>query len=86
MAVRFKNPKSFTGEDVVELHVHGSHGVVEGVLEAVACLPGVRAADRGEFTSRAFQNSKLTLLGVEVRASAPFDVSYDVRSELRRRS
>ena len=34
MAVIFKGPKSFTGEDVVELHIHGSRGVVDGVIEA----------------------------------------------------
>ncbi|GMI02654.1 hypothetical protein TrVE_jg13816 [Triparma verrucosa] len=64
MAVIFKGPKSFTGEDVVELHIHGSRGVVDGVIEAVSDS-GLRAAERGEFTSRAFQNDKLSLLEVE---------------------
>ncbi|GMH75059.1 hypothetical protein TL16_g06637 [Triparma laevis f. inornata] len=64
MAVIFKGPRSFTGEDVVEFHIHGSRGVVDGVIEAVSDS-GLRAAERGEFTSRAFQNDKLSLLEVE---------------------
>eukprot|EP00929_Paragymnodinium_shiwhaense_P037078 TRINITY_DN19819_c0_g3_i1.p1 TRINITY_DN19819_c0_g3~~TRINITY_DN19819_c0_g3_i1.p1 ORF type:complete len:613 (-),score=133.29 TRINITY_DN19819_c0_g3_i1:244-2082(-) len=62
----FPGPRSFTGEDVLELHLHGSRAVVNGVLEALACLgPRVRPADRGEFTERAFQAGKLDMTEVE---------------------
>ena len=47
------------GEDVVELHVHGCRAVVQGVLGALANVPGTRMADRGEFTCRAFRMAKL---------------------------
>lgn len=43
------------GEDVVELHVHGGPAVVRSVLDALAALPGVRLAEPGEFTRRAFE-------------------------------
>ncbi len=44
-----------TGEDVVELHTHGGPAVVRAVLEALQRQPGVRLADPGEYTQRAFQ-------------------------------
>ncbi|EMP24116.1 tRNA modification GTPase GTPBP3 [Chelonia mydas] len=55
----------FTGEDCSELHVHGGPAVVGGVLQALGRLPGLRPADPGEFTKRAFQNGKLGLTEVE---------------------
>jgi len=64
-------PHSFTGEDVCELHVHGSRAVVLGVFEALERLDkpsrgaGIRAAERGEFTRRAFENNRMDLTGVE---------------------
>lgn len=66
----FPGPHSFTGEDVVELHVHGSRAVVAGVLGALEYLDttskkGIRPAERGEFTRRAFENGKMDLTGVE---------------------
>lgn len=61
----FLGPASFTGEDVVELHVHGGIAVVEGVLGALSCLDGLRLAEAGEFTRRAFENAKLDLTQVE---------------------
>ena len=45
-------PRSFTGEDVLELHVHGGRAVIQGVLSALGKLPGCRSAERGEFTKR----------------------------------
>ena len=48
--LRFEAPKSFTGEDVVELHCHGGRATVDGVLEALDGVEGLRAAERGEFT------------------------------------
>mmetsp|Transcript_6906 Transcript_6906/g.9744 ORF Transcript_6906/g.9744 Transcript_6906/m.9744 type:complete len:672 (-) Transcript_6906:47-2062(-) len=66
----FQKPYSFTGEDLVELHCHGSRAVLQGVLEALGSIApkNVRYAERGEFTSRAFSNGKLDLLEVEALA------------------
>jgi len=61
----FSGPRSFTGEDVVELHLHGGRAVVAGVVEALAALPGLRVAEPGEFTRRAFENGKLDLTAAE---------------------
>jgi tRNA modification GTPase len=61
----FPAPASFTGEDVVELHVHGGPAVIDGVLEALSGLDGLRLAEAGEFTRRAFENAKLDLTQVE---------------------
>ena len=58
-------PGSVTGEDMAELHVHGGVAVIRGVFDALASLPGVRLADAGEFTRRAFENGKLDLTQVE---------------------
>ena len=65
LVLRFAAPKSFTGEDVVELHCHGGRATVDGVLEALEGMPFVRAASRGEFTRRAFAAGKLGLTEVE---------------------
>ncbi len=64
----FPAPASFTGEDVAELHVHGGRAVVSGVLQALAAVGGLRAAEPGEFTRRAFQNDKLDLTQAEAIA------------------
>ncbi|MBU0725685.1 MAG: tRNA uridine-5-carboxymethylaminomethyl(34) synthesis GTPase MnmE [Alphaproteobacteria bacterium] len=61
----FPAPHSFTGEDVAELHLHGSRAVIDGVSGALADLPGVRLAEPGEFTRRAFLAGKLDLTEVE---------------------
>lgn len=61
----FLGPASFTGEDVAELHLHGGVAVVEGVLAALSGLDGLRLAEAGEFTRRAFENAKLDLTQVE---------------------
>lgn len=65
LAIFFPAPASFTGEDVVELHLHGGRAVVGAALDALARLPGLRAADPGAFTRRAFENGKLDLTEVE---------------------
>lgn len=65
LAIFFPAPASFTGEDVVELHIHGGRAVVASMLRALATLPGLRAAQPGEFTRRAFENGKLDLTEVE---------------------
>jgi tRNA modification GTPase len=68
LALWFPAPKSFTGEDVVELHVHGGRAVVRGVLEALGGLDGLRPAEPGEFTRRAFEHGKLDLTRAEALA------------------
>ncbi|KAK9843799.1 hypothetical protein WJX81_006811 [Elliptochloris bilobata] len=65
VVLRFPAPASFTGEDVVELHVHGGAAVVRSVLDALTALPGVRLAEPGEFTRRAFELGKMDLTEVE---------------------
>jgi len=57
-------PASYTGEDSAELHLHGGPAVVAGVLEALAAL-GLRLAEPGEFTRRAFENGRLDLAQAE---------------------
>jgi len=61
----FPAPNSFTGEDVVEFHVHGGRSVIAGVLEALGMLEGFRLAEPGEFTRRAFENDKMDLTAAE---------------------
>ncbi len=65
LILRFDAPSSFTGEDVVELHVHGGPAVIEGVLSALGHVEGLRPAEPGEFARRAFDNEKLDLTEVE---------------------
>lgn len=61
VAIYFKAPHSFTGEDIIELHTHGSPAVVKKVLEMLSEIDGVRMANRGEFARRAFENGKMDL-------------------------
>lgn len=65
LALWFPAPASFTGQDVAELQIHGGRAVVAAVLGAVLAVPGVRPAEPGEFTRRAFENGKLDLAAVE---------------------
>lgn len=64
----FPAPASFTGEDVVEFHIHGSPAVVSALIGAILAHPGTRAAEPGEFTRRAFEAGKLDLTQVEALA------------------
>ncbi len=64
MAVFFKNPASFTGEDLFELHLHGSPVLAQKVLN-VLLSHGATMAEPGEFTRRAFENGKIDLLQAE---------------------
>ena len=68
LVLTFQGPQSFTGEDVVELHTHGSRAVVQGILQALSDCKHTRLAERGEFTQRAFGKGKLDLLEVEALA------------------
>ncbi|MBV9374943.1 MAG: tRNA uridine-5-carboxymethylaminomethyl(34) synthesis GTPase MnmE, partial [Alphaproteobacteria bacterium] len=63
----FPAPRSATGEDVVEFHLHGSRAVLAAVIQALGRL-GLRLAEPGEFTRRAFLNGKLDLLQAEAIA------------------
>ena len=64
----FPAPKSFTGEDMAELHLHGGRIVMEGVLKALGSMEGLGLAEAGDFTRRAFLNGKLDLTQVEALA------------------
>ncbi|MDR3518556.1 MAG: tRNA uridine-5-carboxymethylaminomethyl(34) synthesis GTPase MnmE [Azospirillaceae bacterium] len=64
----FPGPASFTGEDVVEFHVHGGRAILTGVTEALAALPGLRPAGPGDFSRRAFEQGRLDLTAVEAIA------------------
>lgn len=61
----FPAPHSFTGENVAEFQVHGSRAVLAALVTAACRVPGVRLAEAGEFTRRAFDNGKLDLTEVE---------------------
>lgn len=65
LVVFFPGPSSFTGEDVVELHLHGSIAVVQVVLRVLAGIPGLRQSEPGEFTRRALENERVDLTQVE---------------------
>jgi tRNA modification GTPase len=61
----FPAPASFTGEDLLELHLHGGRAVIAALLDALTEMPGLRPAEPGEFTRRAFLNGCLDLTAVE---------------------
>jgi tRNA modification GTPase len=61
----FPAPQSFTGEEVAELHLHGGPAVIAATLAALGAQQGLRLAQPGEFTRRAFDNDKLDLAQVE---------------------
>ncbi|KAJ2516272.1 mitochondrial splicing system protein [Coemansia sp. RSA 1939] len=61
----FPGPRSFTGEDMAEFHVHGGTAVVSSVLQALGAVDGVRMAGRGEFSRRSFDNDKMDLTTLE---------------------
>jgi tRNA modification GTPase len=66
LVIRFAAPASYTGEEAAEFHLHGGRAVIEAVAAALlACGPGVRPAEPGEFTRRAFLNGKLDLTAAE---------------------
>ena len=61
----FEGPNSYTGEDVLELYPHGNPLIVRDLLQAIRGLDGVRLAEPGEFTRRAFLNGKMDLTQAE---------------------
>ena len=67
LVLRFVAPNSYTGEDAAELHLHGGRAVVEAASRALIAL-GLRPAEPGEFTRRAFQNGRMDLAQAEAVA------------------
>ena len=61
----FPGPESYTGEDMAEMHVHGSIAVVRSMLHQLSKVENCRLAEPGEFTKLAFQNGKINLLKAE---------------------
>lgn len=68
IALLFKGPNSFTGEDVLELQGHGGPVVLDMLIKRILELPGLRPAKAGEFSERAFLNDKLDLAQAEAIA------------------
>jgi tRNA modification GTPase len=65
LALWFQGPKSETGEDMVELHLHGGHAILAKVFSVLGDIPGFRPAEAGEFTKRAVLNGKMDLANAE---------------------
>ena len=65
LAVYFAKPKSFTGEDVVEFHIHGGRATVDLLLKTLTGINQLRLAEPGEFSKRAFINNKMDLTAIE---------------------
>jgi tRNA modification GTPase len=65
LALWFPGPNTATGEDLAELHCHGGRAVIVAVEAALAALPGLRRAEPGEFTRRAFANGRIDLAEAE---------------------
>jgi len=80
LVVVFPGPASFTGEDCAEFHLHGGRAVAGRLLEVLGALPGLRAAEAGEFTRRAFINGKMDLTVAEGLADL-----IDAETEAQRR-
>jgi len=68
LVLYFPAPHSFTGEEVVEYHIHGGRAVIRQMLAVFTTLTGLRPAEPGEFTRRAFMNGKMDLTAAEALA------------------
>tara|TARA_B100001123_G_scaffold422719_1_gene532009 strand:+ start:234 stop:1565 length:1332 start_codon:yes stop_codon:yes gene_type:complete len=68
IVIWFPGPNSYTGEDVVEFHVHGGPSITEEVLKSISTISSCRIAEPGEFTRRAFQSGKMDLTSAEAVA------------------
>jgi len=85
LMIWFPGPHSYTGEDVVEFQLHGSSAVTSALLSALAGIAGLRLAEAGEFTRRAFSNNKMNLDTVEGLADLlDADTQYERRQALHR--
>jgi tRNA modification GTPase len=80
LMLRFRAPRSYTGEDAAELHLTGGRAVVAAVLRSLGSLRDLRPAEPGEFALRAFENGKLDLSQVEGLADL-----VDAQTEAQRR-
>src|SRR5437868_13751551 len=80
----FPGPATETGEDMAELHLHGGRAVVAAVRDALRKLPGLRPAEAGEFTRRAFTNGRLDLTAVEGLADLVFAETEAQRAQAMR--
>src|SRR6516164_3900514 len=65
LALWFPSPGSETGEDIAELQIHGGRAVIAATLRVLGNIPGLRPAEAGEFTRRAFENGRMDLTAVE---------------------
>jgi len=65
LVLRFDSPASASGEDTIEFQCHGGRAIVDAVLEALAEIEGLRLAEPGEFTRRAFENGRIDLTEAE---------------------
>ncbi len=84
LALWFPGPNSETGEDAAELQVHGGRAVIAAVFSALSQIDGLRPAEAGEFTRRAFENGKLDLTRVEGLADLIYaDTDVQRRQALR---
>lgn len=81
LVLSMPGPHSATGEDCAELHLHGGRAVVAAVEDALAAMPGLRKAEPGEFTRRAFANGRLDLAEAEGLADL-----LEAETELQRRN
>lgn len=73
----FEGPNSYTGEDVLELYPHGNPLIVRELLQAIRSVEGVRLAEPGEFTRRAFLNGKMDLIQAESVADVIHSANRD---------
>jgi tRNA modification GTPase len=80
----FPGPSTETGEDMVELHLHGGRAIVAAVQHELGKLPGFRPAEAGEFTRRAFENGRMDLTAVEGLADLIFAETEAQRAQAMR--
>jgi tRNA modification GTPase len=80
----FPGPNTETGEDMVELHLHGGRAIVAAVQHELGKLPGFRPAEAGEFTRRAFENGRMDLTAVEGLADLVFAETEAQRAQAMR--
>jgi tRNA modification GTPase len=84
LALWFPGPRSETGEDMVELHLHGGRAVIAATLAALGRLDGFRPAGPGEFTRRALENGRMDLTAVEGLADLIFAETEAQRAQAMR--
>ncbi|MDF2964661.1 MAG: trmE [Rickettsiaceae bacterium] len=87
IVIYFKAPNSFTGEDVIEFHTHGSIAIGNMLIESLMSIEGLRLAEPGEFSKRAFLNNKMDLTAAEGLADLiEAETSQQVRQAIRQMS